>query len=241
MYNKESFQTQLSEAQVPFDKRETSKEEVRTCKECKIEKPLMDNFYYHKIHNCFSNTCKDCKNIKRREKFAKKEKTPAPEINNEVRQCVSCKEEKSLKEFYYHTGISAFLTDCKICYNKKRKAARTATPEEKIKARELAVKPRNIVDAARTKLQSYKAYDKKKGYDCDITLDFVVDKFIQPCEYCGEQASGLDRKDNTKGHTKDNCVPCCWECNTLKLNNFTYEQMLIMGKALKEARKIKTE
>jgi 5-methylcytosine-specific restriction endonuclease McrA len=27
---------------------------------------------------------------------------------------------------------------------------------------------------------------------------------------------GLDRIDNNKGHTLDNVVPCCWECNKLR-------------------------
>jgi hypothetical protein len=28
--------------------------------------------------------------------------------------------------------------------------------------------------------------------------------------------NGLDRVDSSKGHTPDNVVPCCWECNDMK-------------------------
>jgi hypothetical protein len=45
---------------------------------------------------------------------------------------------------------------------------------------------------------------------------------------------GCDRLDNDKGHTKDNVVPCCVSCNTVRGNNFTYEEMLVIGKTLKE-------
>lgn len=55
------------------------------------------------------------------------------------------------------------------------------------------------------------------------------------CIYCGEQPlnlsnpsslkinvpfiyNGLDRLDSSKGHTLDNVVPCCWNCNRMKSN-----------------------
>jgi len=31
-----------------------------------------------------------------------------------------------------------------------------------------------------------------------------------PCE------GGIDRADNSRGYEPDNCVPCCWWCNTIK-------------------------
>lgn len=61
----------------------------------------------------------------------------------------------------------------------------------------------------------------------------------QNCYYCGAEPAniyevkncnggytynGVDRKDNTKGYTKENSVPCCWQCNRIKsdlpLNEF---------------------
>lgn len=35
-----------------------------------------------------------------------------------------------------------------------------------------------------------------------------------------------DRIDNTKGHTKDNCVTCCKLCNTTRMDNYTHEEFL---------------
>lgn len=53
----------------------------------------------------------------------------------------------------------------------------------------------------------------------------------RPCTYCGKKDSnlvkvngrhrefyynGIDRVDNAKGYCKDNCVPCCRNCNKAK-------------------------
>ena len=51
----------------------------------------------------------------------------------------------------------------------------------------------------------------------------------------------LRRIDNTKGHTKENCVPCCIECNIARGNNFTYEEMKRLGKTIKEIKTLRNE
>ena len=57
----------------------------------------------------------------------------------------------------------------------------------------------------------------------------------QPCIYCGSTKDiGLDRIDNKKGHSKDNVVPCCYICNTARNSNFSFEEMKILGKTIKE-------
>lgn len=58
---------------------------------------------------------------------------------------------------------------------------------------------------------------------------------LQPCYWCGSPpvtrefwkteeksrtikyaCNGIDRKDNKKGYTKQNTLPCCWTCNRMK-------------------------
>jgi hypothetical protein len=53
------------------------------------------------------------------------------------------------------------------------------------------------------------------------------------------RAHQLDRKDNDKGYTIDNVVTCCWTCNRLKSDAFTYEEFCRIGKILKEIQKEK--
>lgn len=43
-----------------------------------------------------------------------------------------------------------------------------------------------------------------------------------------------DRIDNNIGHTKLNVVPCCYTCNTARNNNFTHNEMFILGETIKQ-------
>lgn len=68
-------------------------------------------------------------------------------------------------------------------------------------------------------LTSYRQQDKNtnKG-ECTLTSEWIIENiFSKPCHYCGKEGwdvIGCDRIDNSKPHTPDNVVPCCWECNT---------------------------
>ena len=42
----------------------------------------------------------------------------------------------------------------------------------------------------------------------------------------------MDR--DSKGHTKDNVVPCCYDCNCARNDNFSHEEMVILGKTISE-------
>jgi hypothetical protein len=70
---------------------------------------------------------------------------------------------------------------------------------------------------------------KQRGYGFDITFEEFVRLSEQNCHYCGRVPytpavigystwvkNGIDRVDNTKGYTLDNCVPCCKVCNRMK-------------------------
>lgn len=67
-------------------------------------------------------------------------------------------------------------------------------------------------------VNAYKQLDTKHNRgDCTLTGKWVVENiFSKPCHYCGESdwtKLGCDRIDNSKPHTEDNVVPCCFECN----------------------------
>ena len=44
----------------------------------------------------------------------------------------------------------------------------------------------------------------------------------------------LERKDNEKGYSEENCVLACAICNNAKSNKFTYEEFKEVGKAIKK-------
>ena len=92
---------------------------------------------------------------------------------------------------------------------------------------------------------------KKINLDVELTFEEFL-KIIddKKCHYCGDdlkyeeysrvwgktnsRAHQLDRKDNFLGYTKENVVTCCWECNRLKSNRFTYEEFLQLSPILQK-------
>lgn len=72
--------------------------------------------------------------------------------------------------------------------------------------------------------------ERYRGIIWTITLEEFTELNTKLCHYCNNQLprtrSGLDRKDNTKGYTIDNVVPCCTFCNHLKSDCFTYNEFL---------------
>lgn len=99
----------------------------------------------------------------------------------------------------------------------------------------------------------YKNNCQKRGRGFQIDLDLFKETINKNCHYCNKRPSntvrgrgphshtsmrysGIDRKDNSRGYTPDNCVPCCHECNEIKSDNLTYEEMLEVARVLRAIR-----
>lgn len=58
------------------------------------------------------------------------------------------------------------------------------------------------------------------------------------CHYCNKELnkcwSGLDRKNPNWNYSFKNVVPCCKNCNIMKNNFLSYEEMLVVWKALQK-------
>jgi hypothetical protein len=82
------------------------------------------------------------------------------------------------------------------------------------------------------------------GKKVDLTYkQFLQFTEVNSCHYCskpvdwkphGDTGYNLDRKNNSLGYSVENCVVCCGDCNKLKGDRFTYEEMLLLSPALKE-------
>ncbi len=83
-----------------------------------------------------------------------------------------------------------------------------------------------------------------------ICYEDYVDLIKNPnCFYCGIEINfqpfcrsintsySLDRKDNQKDYTAENVVICCKKCNFGKGNLFSFEEWVVVGKALQEHRR----
>ena len=91
----------------------------------------------------------------------------------------------------------------------------------------------------RVLISGYKYSAKKKGHIWNLTEEQFAEITKKNCFYCGgkpEQTykankrvngnyiyNGIDRKDNTKGYTIENSVPCCKTCNMAK-NSLTIQE-----------------
>jgi len=67
--------------------------------------------------------------------------------------------------------------------------------------------------------------------------DYLEIKASGKCHYCHNNLSltapNIDRLDSARGYIKDNCVPCCIICNTIKRDLLKPEEMIMFYKVLR--------
>lgn len=165
-----------------------------------------------------------------------------------MKTCSKCKIPKDEEEFYKNKKTKDGLKCwCKSCCNedsKKREPFYNATrrkytadhPEE-AKARKKKYYNENtkkVLDCNRLwrqtfngKLLSYKREAKKRGIEWLLSDEEFKDFWGKDCYYCGSKilGVGIDRVDNSKGYIIDNTVPCCCQCNIIKMD-YTYEEFI---------------
>ena len=108
------------------------------------------------------------------------------------------------------------------------------TDNKKVGASEYEKTPKGL---SAVRVGSYRSIDAGNDRVCDLTTDWYLENmYEQTCSYCGFPSDGCDRIDNTKGHTKDNVLPCCKECNVARMDNFTSEEMQVIGKAIRQVK-----
>jgi hypothetical protein len=78
-----------------------------------------------------------------------------------------------------------------------------------------------------TYYEDYKRDATKKGRSFELTLETFCRIIAMPCKYCNvlkeTEYNGIDRVDNTKNYTEDNCVAACKMCNRLKSDHTVQE------------------
>lgn len=86
-----------------------------------------------------------------------------------------------------------------------------------------------------------KSKSKQKGIPCSLTLEQYEEIISDPfCSYCcellPETGYSVDRLDNSLGYTLENCVACCFTCNSrkggLELAGFRYPRTVELMREL---------
>lgn len=70
----------------------------------------------------------------------------------------------------------------------------------------------------RRKFNKYRNDAKRRGYEFLLSFEeFFSLRTNTICYYCSSSEKiGIDRVNNKMGYLKENCVPCCWDCNRTK-------------------------
>ena len=154
-------------------------------------------------------------------------------INNDFVKCESCRIKEREKDKKLRQSKNDFITEynskninkkmCKdcgtivkeliinICKNcDMKRNIKKNNPDKKKRIRDIFLK----------KLYEYHQGAKLRNLDWEISDEIALSMFKEKCYYCDSfnNINGIDRKDSNKGYIIDNCVPCCTQCNFMKLD-----------------------
>lgn len=191
---------------------------MKVCNKCGEPKDISE-FYKHKSYkDGLLSWCKQCVSNYRKEIY-QNNKEKFKKLSREYCQNNKEKVKQSQKKYYWDNK------DLRNQHHKKW--------YEKNKER----------ISRRDKYKYYKRIDEKHNYSGP--LDFTLQEFEERiknsrCIYCNtDRDLGLDRIDNTKGHSISNTLPACNRCNMTRSNRFTVDEMKLIGIVLQEIDKNK--
>jgi hypothetical protein len=91
--------------------------------------------------------------------------------------------------------------------------------------------------AFRRRFDNYRNSSRTKNHNFDFSREEFKVFYEAACTYCGfVPAKGIDRKNNSLGYIKENCVPCCNICNYAK-RDMTTEKFFAWLRRLVEHQK----
>lgn len=137
-----------------------------------------------------------------------------------LKLCPACEGEKPRKKEYWSKNLDTkdgLYVYCKPCRSEKR---------------------RNSVKDC---VNVLRGQAKRRGLEVPESFATYVAIMTQPCVYCGQfdkedkcygKFNGVDRVNTSQGYVKNNCVPCCWWCNTIKWKKTTEEMYEHLRKIL---------
>jgi len=152
----------------------------------------------------------------------------------EGKPCTVCHEWTPVSRFNIDSrGLGGRRSRCKRCDNRYKSMSlkRAARIDSALPCPHWFVRHRKM-----DKLRQMRLNDRARGWDT-MSKDEFDDITSRPCLYCGvTDRIGIDRIDNSKGHSADNALPCCGMCNAVRNSTFTVDEMKVLGAAIARIR-----
>lgn len=161
-----------------------------------------------------------------------------------MRTCKKCLKLLDDSSFYLikkPSGKAYLRRICKICHPRRSDPEAYMRYIDYFKKRntELAELRSSGKQRERFILQDSRKADKLRGLSCDLDIEFIQQTIAHPCAYCGaspdEVVMTLDRIDNGRGHTKDNVVQACDNCNITR-GDMPHIAWLVVASGMRAAR-----
>ena len=130
---------------------------------------------------------------------------------------------------------------CSEC-DSKRSSQYPNKPESKarkndVQKRKMTLERQDNAKAPKYIVKDSRSSDGKKGFENNLTEEFVRSILVKGCCYCGETEGRLtlDRIDNTLGHLQSNVVPACIRCNYVR-GNMPHVAWLVVAEGMRKAK-----
>ena len=166
-----------------------------------------------------------------------------------TKRCSECKTEKPLADFHKKkSSKDGFNYRCKACIKVYMHARYEAKKPELLaqNAVWIAAHPEEQKEYTKTYRTGRGRYVTARNAAKQRKLAFELSReeyealVSHPCHYCDGPLNswglGLDRKNNRLGYTLDNVLPCCKDCNLVRADRYTVQEMEFIGISLKEVR-----
>lgn len=159
----------------------------------------------------------------------------------------NCKRIENFKKY------KVYIFDCIKCKNKEIRLQSHGLKTHSGKCKSCAQQGEDYFHI----FNELKNHKNKKVFFNLTFEEFLEIIKVSKCHYCQKElfynkhakdwgknltrAHQLDRKDNTKGYIKENLVCCCWTCNRLKSDIFTYNEFMMLSENLIKIQKMRNE
>ena len=151
------------------------------------------------------------------------------ELNDDFTRCLECRQKERITEKKLRTVKKECAQDfnsknqiekmCKDCTNIVNQLINECCIDC-YKKKYNNNKNRNLRNPYLERLTNCKNGAKKRNLEWNLDDENAIILLKQKCYYCNNinEVNGLDRIDSSKGYSKENCVSCCFHCNSMKGN-----------------------